>query len=53
MAIQKITKNGEITFDTEKKEYTVWDETYAFTVCVTNYPEVAKAALKAYCEYYL
>ena len=47
------TANGEITFNTITKVYTVWDETYAFTVCTTNYPQVAIAALKAYCEHYL
>lgn len=51
--LEKITPNGEITFDPVKKEYTVWDETYADTVCTTAYPQVARAAFKAYCEHYL
>lgn len=51
--LQRITPNGEITFDPVKREYTVWDETYAYTVCTTNYPKVAEAALKAYGDYYL
>lgn len=45
--------NGEITFNYDNKQYTVWNETYTDSICVTNYPEVAKAALKAYGEYYL
>lgn len=49
--LQSITKNGEITFDPDTKEYTVWDETYSDTVCVTNYPSVANAALEAYSKY--
>jgi hypothetical protein len=36
--------NGEITFDPATKEY---------SVCITNYPKVAEAALKAYGEHYL
>lgn len=51
--IEKYTKNGEITFNTETKEYTVWDENYSDTVCVTNYPKVAEAALDAYAKHYL
>ncbi len=53
MTVEKYTEKGEITFNTETREYTVWDETHAFTVCVTNYPLVAEAALKAYCYNYL
>lgn len=45
--------NGEITFNLLTKQYTVWDETYSNTVCTTNYPKVAEAALTAYMEYYL
>jgi hypothetical protein len=51
--IEKHTKNGEITFNTETKEYVVWNETYSDTVCTTNYPKVAEAALKAYADHYL
>lgn len=51
--VQRITPNGEITFDPVKREYTVWDETYADTVCTTCYPKVAEAALKAYVDYHL
>ncbi len=50
---EKYTENGEITFNPITKVYTVWDETYADTVCTTNYPQVALAALKAYGEHYL
>ena len=53
MAIENYTENGEITFNTETKEYTVWNETYSDTVCVTQYPKVAEAALLAYAENYL
>ena len=53
MAIIKHTKNGEITFNTATKQYTVWDEVYLDVVCVTNYPLIAEAALKIYCEEYL
>lgn len=51
--IEKYTANGEITYNNETKEYTVWCESYADTVCVTNYPKVAEAALKAYADNYL
>lgn len=47
------TENGEITYNTLTGEYTVWDETYAYIVCKTNYPKVAEAALQAYDEHYL
>ena len=47
------TKRGEITYNTNTKEYTVWDEVYCDHVCVTNYPKVAEAALRAYAEHYL
>tara|TARA_R110000744_G_scaffold51361_1_gene110621 strand:- start:837 stop:1001 length:165 start_codon:yes stop_codon:yes gene_type:complete len=53
MATLNYTKNGEITFDDETGEYVVWTECYSDTVCVTNYPKVAEAALKAYGDYYL
>ena len=53
MAVIKHTENGEITFNTETKEYTVWDESYLDPVCVTNYPKVAEAALVAYADNYL
>jgi len=53
MTTERYTENGEITFDTDTREYTVWDECYADKVCVTNYPLVAEAALKAYADYYL
>jgi hypothetical protein len=49
----RITPNGEITFDPETKEYIVWDETYADTVCTTAYEQVARVALEAYAKYYL
>ena len=48
-----VTKNGEITQDESSKEYTVWDETYAYIVCKTMYEKVAYAAHKTYCEVYL
>jgi len=53
MTKKNYTDNGEITYDTESKEYTVWDETYSDIVCVTMYPKVAEAALAAYVENYL
>ncbi|MFA5670254.1 MAG: hypothetical protein WC967_13510 [Balneolaceae bacterium] len=53
MSETNYTHNGEITYNTETKQYTVWDETYTYIVCTTNYPKVAEAALKAYCENYL
>lgn len=45
--------NGEITFNSLTKQYTVWDETYTNRVCVTPYLLVASAALIAYGEHYL
>lgn len=45
------TPNGEITFNETTGMYTVWDETYAYTVCVTQYPFIAEAALELYCKY--
>lgn len=53
MADTRYTKNGEITYDKLSKEYTVWDETYASTVCVTPYPIVAEQALRVYAKEYL
>ena len=53
MAIQNYTKNGEITFDTETGEYTVWNEVYTDPVCVTHYPKIAESALETYAEVYL
>jgi hypothetical protein len=50
---EKYTKNGEITFNPKTGEYTVWNETYSETVCLTNYPKVAEAALEAYAKHYL
>lgn len=47
------TKNGEITFNKKTNLYTVWDETYAYTVGTTQYPKVAEAMLEAYIKYYL
>lgn len=47
------TENGEITFNPNTNEYTVWDETYSDTVCTTCYVKVAEAALEAYCRHYL
>lgn len=51
--IKNYTDNGEITFNTETKEYTVWDETYSDVVGTTWYPKVAEAMLKVYVERYL
>lgn len=42
-----------ISYDSETKEYTVWDETQAYTIGTTCYPKVAEAMLQAYCTYYL
>lgn len=43
----------EITFDNETNYYTVWDETYAYPVGMTQYLKVAEAMLEAYIEHYL
>ena len=51
--IKKVTSNGEISFDTETKEYMVWDETYTNWVCKTHYEKIARAALKVYADEYL
>jgi hypothetical protein len=53
MSLIKVTKNGEITFDPETNLYTVWDETYAYTVGTTYYSLVAKDMLESYCKNYL
>ena len=53
MSLIKVTKNGEITFDTETRLYEVWDETYSDTVGTTHYPLVAKDMLESYCRNYL
>lgn len=50
-SVEKITKNGEITFDGEK--YTVWDENYAYPVCVTAFHKIAESALEVYANEYL
>lgn len=42
-----------ITLDMETGEYTVWDETQAYTIGTTYYAKVAEAMLDAYCKYYL
>lgn len=42
-----------ITFDPNTNEYTVWDETQAYTVGTTCYPKVAEAMMDAYIKYYL
>lgn len=49
----KYTENGEITYNPETGEYTVWNELYLDPVCVTNYPLIAEMALKIYAENYL
>ncbi len=51
--IERYTENGEITFNTETKQYTVWDETYSDVVCITYYPKVAESALDSYARHYL
>lgn len=48
-----ITPNGEICYDPENKMFTVFDETYIYTVGETQYPIVAYTMLCAYCDYYL
>lgn len=50
MTITKITKNGEITFDTETDQYTVWDEGYSDPVLVTSFVSLARLALKEYAD---
>ena len=42
------TKNGEITLDTTTNMYTVWDETYSNTLCVTRDLHVAEHVLRRY-----
>lgn len=51
--IKKHTENGEITFDTDTKLYTVWDENYLDKVCETPYPKIAEKALEIYADDYL
>lgn len=50
---ENYTLNGEITYNTETKEYTVWDETYSNTICITCYVKVAENALIVYFDNYL
>ena len=42
-----------ITYDFETMMYTVWDETGAYIVGVSQYPKVAEAIMDAYTKYYL
>lgn len=49
----KVTKNGEISFDTKTKEFVIWDETYAHEVGRTYYPLCALAMLETYGKEYL
>lgn len=53
MSIKNYSENGEITFDTETGEYTVWNEVYTDVVCITNYPKIAESALEIYGKYYI
>ena len=48
-----ITPNGVICYNPEKKIFTVFDETYTYTVGETSYPMVAFTMLCSYCDYYL
>ena len=50
---ERYTENGEITFNKETGMYTVWDETYSDTICKTQYPKIAEAALSTYSKHYL
>lgn len=49
----KVTKNGEVSYDLEDREFVVYDETYAYEVGRTPYPMLAWCMLTAYCEHYL
>lgn len=51
MSLIKVTKNGEITFDTETKVYEVWDETYSDTIGETLSLDEAYDMLESYCVY--
>lgn len=45
--------DSHITLDTDRGEYTVWDETDAYAVCITPYLRVAKSAQEVYATHYL
>jgi hypothetical protein len=45
------TENGEITYDTETKQYTIWNETYSDIVDTVDNIEKAKQILADYCKY--
>lgn len=50
MSVNRVTENGEITYDTETKLFTVWNESYGDPVCVTQYDFIAFAALNSYAD---
>ncbi|AUR92185.1 coil containing protein [Vibrio phage 1.170.O._10N.261.52.C3] len=50
---EKVTTNGEISYDTRTDEYVVYEETYAHEVGRTSYPKVAVNMLETYAEEYL
>lgn len=49
MSLIKVTKNGEITFDSETKVYQVWNETYSDIVAETICLDKAYEILESYC----
>lgn len=49
----KVTKNGEISWDSQTREFVIWDETYAYEVGRTHYPLCALAMLETYAKEYL
>ena len=51
--LQRVTTNGEISYDVDSQIFVVYDETYAYEVGRTSYPLVALHMLQAYCKHYL
>ena len=51
--LDKVTKNGEICYDYETKEFVAFDETYAYEVGRSKYPLCALDMFHTYCEKYL
>ena len=49
--LKKISENGEISWDIDRKLYIVFDETWADTIIDTPDLALAQKALKEYCLY--
>lgn len=49
--IENVTPNGEITFETETRLYTVWNESYSEILLVTSNLNHAEAILTAYAKH--